>query len=202
MSEKLSNKFFEMPFSKGDIVYFGIHDLSKKYRENNCLPNLSLYDVFNKKGEISSLDPISQMLIVSLEESPFNLGYRRLNACQNYNSKKLQVKIPSSYLQNITHIMEDDSINVYLIIDGETKYQNKLLKYLRKREIDKLKNSDHKQFATRHYDEFEGDDFYLDDSEDFKNENTSYFNYNPNLLSKQRGWKYFKDNKVYKSYNC
>jgi len=139
-----------MSQNKGDIVYFGIHDLSKIYRDQGFLEKLNLFNVFDKKGEIIDLNPINQTITIKLEKSPFEYGYRKLSKCLKNN----KIIVPANDLINITYMIEDEIMPVYLLIDGSTKYQKNLIKAIRRRELEK--NKEIHQPKTRHYDDFDG----------------------------------------------
>jgi hypothetical protein len=196
------NSFIDTSCKIGDLAYFGIHDLSKNYRENGFLPTLKLFDIFDKKGEISKIDPVGRTVTLILNKSPFYYGYRKLDSDLNGTKKymfkngKVELKIPISSLELMTSIMEDDSIPVFLVIDGNTKYQKNLMRALRNKEIERVKNKNiTPQPCTRHYDQFEGDNFSFDDVDEICTEG-----FNPCLTSKLHKWKYFTADKRYKYY--
>jgi hypothetical protein len=201
-----SNCFIDTSCKVGDIAYFGIHDLAKKYREIGHLPTLKLFDIFDKKGEIVKIDPISQTATLVLEKTPFYFGYRKLDsdlcATRKYLKKdnRLEIKLPISYLEAMTSIMEDDAIPVFLVIDGNTKYQKNLMKALRNKELQRInKMMANEPPATRHYDHLEGDNFSFDDIDDLKEEQIKE-NFDPGITSKSRKWKYFISRKKYNYY--
>lgn len=140
----------DMAQNKGDVVYFGIHDLSKKYRDQGFLEKLNLFNVFNKKGNIIDLNKINQTITIKLEKSPFEYGYRKLSKFLKNN----KIVVPASDLIDITYMIEDEIIPVYLLIDGSTKYQKNLIKAIRRKELEK--SNQPIQPKTRHYDEFDG----------------------------------------------
>ena len=200
-NETIGDGFIKMPCDIGDFVYFGIHDLARNYREKGCLPTLSLYDIFDKKGEIIKIDPVGQTATLLLEKTPFSYGYRKLDASLQDGSKKylrkdgkIEFKIPVENLKSIVSIMEDDVIPVHLVIDGDTKYQKKLMMALRRKEIERIKKGQQADLpATRHYDDFEGEDFTFEDEDEI---NESFVE----NINKFKKWKYYSDNKKYKRY--
>lgn len=205
LNEVKSNAFIEPSCQKGDLVYFGIHDLSKYYRENGSLPSLSLFDIFDKKGEIVHVDPVSQRATLILEKTPFYFGYRKIESDRDKEKRymrkdgKIEIKIPIVNLENMSSIMNDDSIPVYLVIDGNTKYQKNLMKALRRKELERIQIINQPSLPiTRHYDNFEGENFSFDDIDDL--DQMCYENFDPNINSKSRKWKYFNSNKKYKYY--
>jgi hypothetical protein len=200
--ENLNNTFVNLPHKKGDLAYFGIHDLSRRYRENGCLPSLSLFDIFDKKGEIVDLDPVNQTIILSLDKPPFNYGYRKIESERDKERRymrddgKIELKIPIYNLQNITHIMDDDTIPIWLVIDGNTNYQKELIKAIRRKERVKSELENLPQPpTTRHYDGFEGDELCIEEPEELQ-----VAHFDPSILSKTRVWKQFKENNHYRYY--
>lgn len=198
--------FIDTPCKIGDIVYFGIHDLARIYRDTGSLPTLKLFDVFEKKGEITKVDPVGQTVSLVLQKTPFYFGYRKLDSelcgTKKYLKKddKLEIKLPISNLECMTSIMEDDTIPVFLVIDGNTKYQKRLMRALRNKELDRIKKLNIPDLpVTRHYDNFEGENLSFDDVDDLNENITEGFD--PSLISKSRKWKYFNSNKNYKYYH-
>jgi hypothetical protein len=208
--------FTKIPQEKGDIVYFGIHDLSKYYRENKKLPDLNLYDIFEKKGEIIDVDPANQQVKISMNKTPFQYGYRKL---ENEKDKmrrymraddKIEIKIPTSSLQDISHLIDAEGLPVYLVIDGNTKYQKSLIQAIRKGEIKKANQP--KSPSTRHYDKYDGGDFTLEDEDDDKydssdftledddKEETHVAHFDPSISSKSRNWRMFTETRRYEYY--
>jgi hypothetical protein len=197
--ETSNNIFTSLPHNKGDLVYFGIHDLSKGYRANGQLPTLSLFDIFDKKGEITNVDPIRQTISLSTDKPPFNYGYRKLETDKTKrfmrDDGKIEIKIPAYNLQNITHIMEDDTIPVWLVIDGNTNYQKELMKAIRRNEIKRIEKENlPQQPVTRHYDQFDGDELCIE------NTDNSLCSFDPSITSKTRVWKQFQKTARYRSY--
>lgn len=202
MKNNNTNCLINIPQKKGDVVYFGIHDLSKYYRHNNSLPKLSLYDVFEKKGEIIEVNPSKHEVTISMDKTPFQFGYRKIESDKEKNKRfmskenKIQIKIPIHYLQDITSLTEDD-VPVYLVIDGNTKYQKNLINAIRRRE--EKRNQEKDLPKTRHYDDYEGNDFTIEDEEEDKEE-MYVAHFDPSILSKSRNWKMFTETKRYRYY--
>ena len=201
------NVFAKVPQEKGDIVYFGIHDISRYYREHDKLPDLNLYDVFEKKGEIIEVDPVSEIVKISMNKTPFQYGYRRL---ENEKDKmrrymiaddKIEITIPISNLQDISHLFEGNDVPVYLVIDGNNKYQKSLIKEIRKNEV--KKSNQIKMPFTRHYEKYDGGEFAIEDDEEEKEEKEEMHiaHFDPSIMSNSRGWKIFTESKVYKYYS-
>lgn len=196
-NEKSQDGLIKVPQREGDIVYFGIHDLSKYYRENQKLPYLELYDIFAKKGEILSIDTAKHEVVIAVDKSPFQFGYRKIDSNNKQKNNKIEIKIPLHYLQDITHLTDGD-LKIYLVIDGNTKYQKKLIDAIRRKEIKKSKQKPSPK--TRHYDDNEGEDFCVDDDEDeeLSREEMHVAHFNPSILSKSHSWKIFNETKSYK----
>lgn len=193
-SGKTPDSIAKVSQKEGEIVYFGIHDLSKYYREHKKLPELDLYDIFEKKGEIVKIDPIKHEAIIEVKKTPFQYGYRKLEY-KNKN-QNIEIKLPLHYLQDITHLTDGDIV-VYLVIDGNTKYQKKLINAIRKNEIIKSKFKDLPK--TRHYDNYEGGEYYINDDEEENEEHEEMHvaHFDPGILSKGHNWKMFTETKRY-----
>jgi hypothetical protein len=205
ITESTSGSFLDIPQKVGDIVYFGIHNLSKYYRENNKLPKIDLYEIFSKKGEISKIDPAGSSVTISMDCVPREYGYRKLEngSCNSrkYMSagslSKFSIKVPISYLTDISHMLDGD-ISIFLIIDGETNYQKKLLKIIKNKEINKSKNKTFNPL-TRNYDPYEGENLHIKDLDE-KEEELHLCNFDPSFLSHSRGWSRFSKDKKYNYY--
>lgn len=185
IKEDNSNLFVKLNQEEGDIIYFGIHDLYKIYRDRGCLPILSLQEIDDKKGEIVSVNIVDQIVRASIKKSPFNYGYRKLSVVKNKMRRymradgNMEVKIPASDLQDISHLIKDaQGAKIWLAIDTNTKYQKNLIRDIRKRE---MKNSS--------------------PTEDDKSKDcVQVDSFDPRITSKTYGWKMFNETKVYEYY--
>ncbi len=180
--------FTKMDQKKNDVVYFGIHDIYKYYKENSVLPKLTMSQIDQKMGIVTSVDPIDQIVIVSVEKPPHLYGYRKLENDKEKSKrfmnddKKYEVRISISNLQNISHLVENSNENIWLVVDGGTKYQKNLIREIRKREFNKSR---------------EQEDFDL--SDDFDDE-IELSHFNPTIKSKSNHWKRYNETQIYKKY--
>lgn len=145
--------FTTIPQKQGDAIYFGLHDLSRSHRETGSLPNLTMAQIGSKMGEITNADPIDQSITVSVDKAPFHYGYRKLESPKDKSRRfmdaegKMSIKIPIGSLQNISHLMGDGDKSIWLVVDGNAKYQQGLMKEIRRKEVEKAASN----AATRLY---------------------------------------------------
>lgn len=182
-SEDGHDPFLHSQQKQGDFVYFGVHEISKSYREKGSLPTLDADTVMKKAGQIVDNDHVNQTVKVYMPEDPFHYGYHKLETpdARKKRKKKLdddgvhEISLPASTLQNITHMLDKTTSlgdnKLWLVIDGNTKFQQELMKEIRKKEVGKRSSVP----QNRHYDDWkpsdeeepEGDDqIDVDDDED------------------------------------
>jgi hypothetical protein len=195
-----ADAFTSLDQKQGDIVYFGVHDLSKKYKQDGKLPEINLNDISGKKGEIIDADPIDQVVKVSVSKAPFHYGYRKLENEKDKMKRfmnadgQMEVKISVDNLKDISHLVNSDGPKIWLVIDGNTTYQKNLMREIRRKEMEKS-NNEPTSPATRHYDN--DDDLSIEEPEvDYMH----VAHFNPTITGKGYGMKYFNENKHYKSY--
>jgi hypothetical protein len=128
----------------GDIAYFGVHDLHKFHKKHGSLPNLELDQIETKSGHIVNADPVNQTITVATKRAPYHYGYHKLEDDKAKAKRKTDaegnvlVTIPTSHLQNVSHMFGDGSDQtVWLVVDGGTKYQQGLMKEIRRQEVQK-----------------------------------------------------------------
>jgi hypothetical protein len=137
------NPFTSLLQQQGDPVYFGVHDLSKFYRGNGTLPKLDIGQISPKSGVVVNADPIDQLITVAVKHKPYDLGYHKLEGQKKSNvnpeSGMYEIQIPVKSLEKVTHLFGDgeESRSIWLVVDGNTKYQNNLMRAIRKKEIEK-----------------------------------------------------------------
>jgi hypothetical protein len=136
--------FTTMQQKAGDVAYFGVHDLSKFYRSNKVLPQLNDNEIQSKSGEVVTADPVKQTISVAVTKAPYHFGYHKLENKESRSNRKLDdlgrmlVTLPVAHLQDITHMFPGTSPGrVWLVIDGNTKYQQNLMQAVRRSEIQK-----------------------------------------------------------------
>ncbi len=227
-----SDPFTTLQQKQGDIVYFGVHDLAKQYKQSNSLPMMSMDTIGEKKGEITDADPVDQVVSVAVTKAPFHYGYRKLEGKKEKMRRymredgQMEVQISVSNLIDISHLVSDSNSKVWLVIDGNTSYQKNLMREIRKKEVDRANNSpvidydddqDEPQDdqdnspshpPTRHYDDYEGEEFSLEDDEDEEDkkeddDDKDYMHlahFDPTMTSKSRGWKHFNETHRYSYY--
>lgn len=191
--ESKCDPFVTLQQKQGDVVYFGIHDLSKAYKKYGALPKLNLSDIQQKQGEIIDADPVDQAVKVAVEKAPYHYGYRKLEGekekMRRYmrDDGKMEVKIQVSNLQEISHLVGDGNSTVWLVIDGNTKYQKDLMREIRRKEVERANSQkDMEDFSV------------TEPEEDIEYMHVAHFN--PSLVGKNGGWKYFTENRRYDYY--
>ena len=129
---------------QGDIAYFGVHDLSNFYRQNGQLPNIDDQQILPKSGEIVNADPINQTITVATFRSPFHYGYHKIENEKAKQKRKVDdqgrilVTLPVTHLQDISHMVSGAQANsIWLVVDNNTKYQQDLMKEIRRKEIER-----------------------------------------------------------------
>ncbi len=143
LRQEAANPFTAVSQQKGDTLYFGIHDLAKKYRDHELMPKISQEDLSGKCGEVLSVCPVNQSITVAVDQSPFHLGYRKLHASRKKRRKymrvdgKAEITLSNANLINISDIVDGAKAPVWLVVDGDAKYQKRLLKAIRKGEAAK-----------------------------------------------------------------
>lgn len=164
--KETTNPFLHMQQKQGDFVYFGVHDISKKYRETGELPVLREKDLMDKLGQCVDADHVEQTISVYAEQDPFRLGYRKLESLNSRRKRKgkmedsiHEIDIPVDSLRDITHMLGEDADlgdnKLWLVIDTNSSFQQSLMKAIRRKEIGKESTS-----------EEEGEDLALEPSED------------------------------------
>lgn len=217
--------FITMQQQAGDFVYFGVHDLSKMYKQSGQLPDLTQQDVSHKLGKIVDADPVNQTVTIETLQAPYKYGYKKLERKSDQNKRKadlpgspVQVTIPVNSLMTITHMMNTKMpMNLWLVVDANTKYQAGLIKAIRKKEFERahgmempepngynpvspdaqqqflaqgrqlMPNPQHPQNKTPTQMPMEDEDYHLE-------------SFNPSAISYDRCWKYHSDNRKYKYY--
>lgn len=199
--------FTTLQQEKGDIVYFGIHDLARQYKQNGSLPVLNMNKIEDKKGVITDADPIDQVVDVAVSKAPFHYGYRKLENDKDKSKRfmrddgQMEVKISVSNLQDISHLVEDLEGKVWLVIDGNTTYQKGLMREIRRKEVERAHASEEPSHPkTRHYDDYEGEEFSVDEPEDDDVDYMYVAHFDPNITSKGFGWKHFNETRNYKKF--
>lgn len=137
--------FVTLHQKRGDYVYFGVHDLSKYYRDNGGLPNLNIQQAWPKMGQVVDADPIDQTVTVLSDKAPFHYGYKKLEDKSVREKRRARgetnatVKLPVNNLIPITHMFTGlgSNENVWLVIDGNTQYQQDLMREIRRREVER-----------------------------------------------------------------
>jgi len=122
----------------GDLIFFGIHLLSKYNKENGTLPTLSLgpsedgINISSTSYPITDVDPITRSVFVEPQRSPFSMGYR--NKSLNERDRMNRIKVPVERLQDVSHLLQNQSQKVWLLFTNN-KYQDNLIIKLRKYEM-------------------------------------------------------------------
>lgn len=154
------NPFVTLQQKAGDIAYFGVHDLSKYYKQNGRLPDLDPGMLQMKAGEVVNADPIEQTITIATNRAPFHYGYHKLEDEKARTNRKtddqgrMMVKIPVTHLQNISHMMNGvEDGNIWLVVDGNTKYQQGLMKEIRRKEIERAHGGQPQQPQSMGFDQ-------------------------------------------------
>lgn len=143
-----NDSFVDVPQKKGDFVYFGIHDLSKQYREEQQLPKINPDNLMKKIGQCVNADGVDRTITVYCEKDPFHFGYHKLEDAESRKKRHSKMEdstheltLPISSLIDITHLLEDNydigENKIWLVIDSKSKFQQDLIKEIRKKEISK-----------------------------------------------------------------
>lgn len=206
LQEAIDNPLLDMKQEEGDKVYFGIHDLSRYYKTHGCIPPLDFADIMDKSGEISDVDPVDSTVLVSVEKDPFHFGYHNLESKSQRdrrNKKGGMIKIAASSLSDISHLINSE-YTVWLVIDQKTKYQDGLMKQIRRKEMRSYMD---KEAAANIYQLDDTDnplDLGVDVGYEMKNrEVTPYYNFrgfDPSIHKNESSWKYHLDNRKYNYY--
>ncbi len=224
--------FITLHQKSGDLVYFGIHDLAKSYRENNVLPELNQQEIADKLGQIVDADPVDQTVTVQTHQAPWHYGYKKLEDKRTRDKRKqmsqdpseqAQVKIPVKSLMPITHMMKGSQSNLWLVIDASTKYQEGLIREIRKKEFERAQgipqqvantpmnqpvNQQHVAVDQNTKDRFLMQGRNIMHNPQFKPEmpmmpmniNNEFEGFDPTILSYDRYWKIHNDTKKYRYY--
>ncbi len=149
INEECDDPFIHLPQQQGDFVYFGVHDLARQYKENGTLNKLNIDYLMKKIGQCVNADHVEQTVKVYCEKDPFHFGYHKLEDSKARKDRKSkmdddihEVDLPVSSLQNITHMFNKEELGkhkIWLVIDGQAKFQKDLMKEIRKKEISKEK---------------------------------------------------------------
>ena len=136
--------FTNLHQKQGDIVYFGIHDISKYYNQNGNLPDIDLGQVSGKSGQIVNANPIEQTVTVATQKPPFSYGYHKIESDKNKQNRKVDqngmilITLTVAHLQDISNIViGSQGKRIWLVVDSNTKYQQNIIKEIRKKEIEK-----------------------------------------------------------------
>lgn len=128
----IPNPFLYLQQSKGDFVYFGIHDLMRYFKENNRVPRyLEPSQIMNKLGQIVDADPVRKTVIVKTNKDPYSYGYKNIESKLERDKRK---ENPSNGIKiNVNDIMHDITSMVpqlafqerklWLVIDNNTRSQ-------------------------------------------------------------------------------
>lgn len=214
--------FIMLDQKAGDFVYFGVHDLAKSYKLNGFLPDLDLQEMSAKLGQIVDADPVNQTVSIQTHRSPWYYGYKKLEDQRTRDKRKnaaepASVKVPVKSLIDINHLMTGTQLghNLWLVIDTTSKYQDNLMREIRKKEFeranttqiprpithDPVNQASQNQFLVqgRHIvsnpqhaksvPTLPQDDLSLD-----------FANFDPTILSYGRCWKTHSDTKRYQYY--
>ena len=216
--------FVTMQQEAGDFVYFGIHDLSRMYKQTGQLPDLNQQEISDKLGKIVDADPVNQTVSVETLQAPYKYGYKKLEGKQAQNKRKqdvpgapAQVTIPVNSLMPITHMISTGSpVNLWLVVDSNTKYQAGLVKAIRKKEFEKSHGMEmpeptgynpvtpdaQQQFLSQGRHIISNPQYKstptqmpVTDEEDYHLEN-----FDSSILSYDRYWKYHDDHRKYRYY--
>lgn len=142
--------FISLQQKQGDFVYFGVHDLARQYKENGSLPKLDVDTLMKKIGQCVDADHVEQTVKVYCEQDPFHFGYHKLETAEARKKRRSkmdddthEVNLPVSSLQDITHMFGDvGEHKIWLVIDGQSKFQQSLMKEIRKKEVGKRKEAE------------------------------------------------------------
>lgn len=145
--------FISLQQKQGDFVYFGVHDLARQYKETGSLPKLDVDTLMKKIGQCVDADHVEQTVKVYCEQDPFHFGYHKLETADDRKKRRSkmedgthEVDLPVSSLQDITHMFggkeEVGEHKIWLVIDGQSKFQQNLMREIRKKEVGKRKEAE------------------------------------------------------------
>lgn len=204
--ESTTDPFTTLQQKQGDIVYFGVHDLAKQHKQNGSLPMMTMEVIGRKQGEITDADPVDQVVKVSVDKAPFHYGYRKLekdkDKMRRFMSEDghLEVRISVSNLIDISHLVDGEE-KVWLVIDGSTKYQNNLMREIRRKEVARANAAPAPEESeypkTRHYDDYEGEELSVEDEDEVDYMHVAHFDPTSN---NGKVWKHFNETKRYSYY--
>ena len=204
-----SDPFISLQQKQGDFVYFGVHDLARQYKESGSLPKLDVDTLMKKIGQCVDADHVEQTVKVYCEQDPFHFGYHKLETPDARKKRRSkmdddthEVDLPVSSLQDITHMLADKGQlgdhKIWLVIDGHSKFQQNLMREIRKKEVSKRNEPGV---------DFDNDDPQFDmdepEDEDQKSDDTEYMDlahYDPSFTSHNRQFKRHYDVKIYDYY--
>ena len=139
--EEQADPFITLQQKAGDVAYFGVHDLAKFYKANKSLPTLGMDQIQLKTGQVVDADPVNQTITVATQQAPYHYGYRKLDGSAKKKTDEQGqnlVTIPVTSLQNVSHMFDQQPEGaIWLVVDGNTKYQQGLMRAIRKEEFQK-----------------------------------------------------------------
>jgi len=213
---RINNPFVSMQQNQGDLVYFGVHDLANFYKENGHLPNLTAGQISNKLGKITNADHVNQTVRIITHQEPYKFGYRKLETTKDRELRKrmmhktgnnfTEFNIPITYLQNISHMLTDQQMlnggKLWLVVDGNTKFQQNLMKEIRKKELSKdsllqpeTSPQDHIEIHPEYVPDPNSPEFVMNNRNVLRNPQKDY---DLNIeLEHQKYWKYHNDHNNY-----
>lgn len=146
------NPFLHLQQKEGDFVYFGVHDLSRFYQEKGYIPpELDINMVAQKMGRIADANYVDHAVTVIANQDPYHFGYRKLESPRDRQKRRekagnIEVKIPVHSLEDITQWLGSGAVmsgnKVWLVIDGNTKHQQSLMREIRKKEHERTQGID------------------------------------------------------------
>lgn len=145
-TEAVSNPFLYLDQKQGDFVYFGVHDLAKFYKSNGFLPStLDIATVLPKTGRIEDANSINRTISVLTDKDPFKFGYKKLETRDQREKRKTKnvdtINLSANHLVDITSMLgtgaELSGQKLWLVVDGNTPFQQKIMQQIRKKEAER-----------------------------------------------------------------
>jgi hypothetical protein len=141
------NPFLYLNQKPDDLVYFGVHDIAREYKQNGELPRLGINVVAQKMGRIIDADPVKQTVKIVTQNDPYRYGYHKLETPEDRLKRKsarggsYEISVPASKLVHINDLLGTEAMlgdrNLWLVIDSNTQSQGKLIQMIRAKEHQK-----------------------------------------------------------------